>query len=1039
MDTEYPDPNPTRPSNSLGGPYFVPGIELYGYDESELVDDRVAHGTYDAQPLSDPGDATEDSDGEDIGLDGLAASVEQELLQDAEFEPKTSGIIPHSDNESTDLTGTSGDENEVFDRPEPGRTSRARGRGSRSRGVGRRRGRLPKGRGDLTGRGGRESVESFDVLLDGRVKKRGRLVPRGEGRGAGRKGKRGPRIVKDAGREFNELQNKATRAFVAQRWEECEDICKQALQLNPEIFAAHSLLSQVYSEQGRTQDSLEVLFNGALTIREPSVWWEVVFRIQDVLPDDENERTQRLLQAYSNIVRLNKHDYHARLARIELFQETGNRNGVVKECKSILVSHPHDLKTLRLLAEESLNIGTPARARPAFENAIEYYMEVQSQEEEEGFTFRDLNLYAELLKQLKEYSNGLQEVKRLARWLLGRQEEWYWDDFQADDREWDDEDEPRRIEVTNFIRGRFRNDQYGQGLPPDVRVKMGLFRLHFGPDHLQEALVRRSCCTFPLKLTTQQCHFNAYDPAINLPLELVQEFEDLIRDIAEALYQRGHHADAMRFFKALETGHVHMDVATSRQAGKSACAIGDEDMAFVYFCKVIELQPRDSEIRLGLAAITRRRGDLDKVKEHIDQVVQIETPHTLHNIAVRQEDANTLMGYVSQRAGIDLGALDPPEQQDEGEGGNVNLGNEVMEDDLVTDQIPHDLIRRPSREQQLKKLLAKLMWRPRPSGRYTNYRPRDQEKQKRSLDVAERNVRELYSQLNSLQNRVNAGDERAKFDWTAIAQDLTSEFLSQKSFFPSVGAAKNIVFLGFRSSDRQAAATSAPRSKEFFEVFGEYIMQTEGDNSRPLMTNDWPKQLSGVPRHFGGISFHEWFEILLQYALNVCTLYDDPSCYDILSRLLDCLIFIHHQPSFRALKTAEVACCLHLNDNTKACELLRWFTSEDPLCADVYRLYGLVHRVHDGPVHAYSTGPQQKYFSRLVKARDYLAMNQEQRKRIRTHGVDIERIVEKHTKDREACTPLAHSYITSTSRTSLLKPPLPSHHHYHHHHHPSPN
>ena len=64
-----------------------------------------------------------------------------------------------------------------------------------------------------------------------------------------------------------------------------------------------------------------------------------------------------------------------------------------------------------------------------------------------------------------------------------------WERFDEDDREWDGYDSPRRIKTNGFIPDQWPRDSYGLGLPLELRIKLGLFRLKMGYEHKDEALV----------------------------------------------------------------------------------------------------------------------------------------------------------------------------------------------------------------------------------------------------------------------------------------------------------------------------------------------------------------------------------------------------------------------------------------------------------------------------------------------------------------------------------------------------------------------
>ena len=106
-------------------------------------------------------------------------------------------------------------------------------------------------------------------------------------------------------------------------------------------------------------------------------------------------------------------------------------------------------------------------------------------------TWSDVNIIVELYGFQDRFDEGILQLKSLARWLLGRGQEKYWEAFDKDDREWDSGDAPRRIEVPDFVPGRYDSDSYGEGLPLDLRIKLGIFRLKGTRQDLEEAIVRR--------------------------------------------------------------------------------------------------------------------------------------------------------------------------------------------------------------------------------------------------------------------------------------------------------------------------------------------------------------------------------------------------------------------------------------------------------------------------------------------------------------------------------------------------------------------
>ena len=105
-----------------------------------------------------------------------------------------------------------------------------------------------------------------------------------------------------------------------------------------------------------------------------------------------------------------------------------------------------------------------------------------------SFTWAAINIVTELYGFQQRYDEGLVELKSLARWLLGRREDVYWDTYTQDDREWDMDDQPRRIEIPEYVPGEHDISTYGDGLPLELRIKLGIFRLRSESRDLEEAI-----------------------------------------------------------------------------------------------------------------------------------------------------------------------------------------------------------------------------------------------------------------------------------------------------------------------------------------------------------------------------------------------------------------------------------------------------------------------------------------------------------------------------------------------------------------------
>ena len=319
---------------------------------------------------------------------------------------------------------------------------------------------------------------------------------RGTGRFSGRFGarggkgiKRGPRKPLDPSPEFKMLHSEATSAFIDGDYDRATDLVKRAIQINPEMFAAHSLLSEIFLAQGEKDRALTALFSGAHTRpRDPSVWAKVARMILERAGEDRQAALSDVIYCYSRVVDIDSRNLNARFQRAAIYRELGYNGRAATDYERILKEVPHNVRALRQLAEVNIDLNNVQTAIDYWSESVEYYMSLDPEEAPE-FSWSDVNFYAELFSYIGQPAEGLKGIKSLSRWLLGRGDDTMWEDFHEDDREWDPNDSPRRIKTDGYIPKQWPRDSYGLGLPLELRIKLGLCRLRMGYEQKDEALV----------------------------------------------------------------------------------------------------------------------------------------------------------------------------------------------------------------------------------------------------------------------------------------------------------------------------------------------------------------------------------------------------------------------------------------------------------------------------------------------------------------------------------------------------------------------
>ena len=314
---------------------------------------------------------------------------------------------------------------------------------------------------------------------------------KGRGGHSGRGGKRGPRKPLEPSHEFKILHSQATMAFIDHNYGKAEDLAQQAIQVNPEMFPAHSLLSEIHMARGDKDKALTALFHGAHTRpRDTQMWFNIAELILERAGEDRVSGIRDAIYCYSRVIGVDPTHIEGRIRRAALNCELGHKGRAAYEYELLLKYTPHDLTVLRSLAEIYTDLDEVQRAIRHYNESVAHY---QSQEPlvVTAFTWSDLNIYAELFNYSAQYENGIMKLKSVSRWLLGRGEDEFWDSYYEDDREWDADDVPRRDETSQFCPGKHDSGTYGFGLPLELRIKLGIFRLKSEEKNLDEAMVGR--------------------------------------------------------------------------------------------------------------------------------------------------------------------------------------------------------------------------------------------------------------------------------------------------------------------------------------------------------------------------------------------------------------------------------------------------------------------------------------------------------------------------------------------------------------------
>ncbi|KAF2399821.1 hypothetical protein EJ06DRAFT_477529 [Trichodelitschia bisporula] len=552
----------------------------------------------------------------------------------------------------------------------------------------------------------------------------------------GKKARKRQQAEAEQSPEFARLNGLVTKAWLREDWDSAYKYALEAVKINPEVFPLHGTIAEILVKKGRFEDALGALFAGAHSAADAAAWWYVVDRFNEIGIDDRATK-EKLGYCYSRILEMNPKDYAARVGRMKNHRALGHHVRSKNECFVLLKTEPYDTEVLIELAEITSTLKDTAAAVPVFEAYFENAMEGPPGLDPD-MLWQLMSFFVDLLNQAKRYEEALFRLRSISRWLLGRAEETYWDEF-PDDTEWDVEDQPRRIKVPQFIPGRYDPSLYGESLPVEMRERLGLIRLWMGPEHFEEA----------------KFHLEFLHPEDLSNISYLYEYPELFREVGDALRESSHYTEALRFYEPLLNTPQVLDSVFYFEIAICYQALGrDEDVK--RSIQHLKYNSKDPQFLVGLAKLYQAQGKDDQMWKMIHQLRRIGAYQMVRDsgLPLLQEQPNTKNNPSTTGEGADIDYLI---QEARGTGA-----------------------RRPRKEK-------------RPG--QPNYRGEARQEHERHLDGV---VRAIYDAMVALEDK-KEDDTAAMEEWVTLATELFESFRNQRAFFPRDKGTK---FTGFRWDNR---------------------------------------------------------------------------------------------------------------------------------------------------------------------------------------------------------------------------------------------
>ena len=296
----------------------------------------------------------------------------------------------------------------------------------------------------------------------------------------GRAYHRGPRKAAEPSGDIKARLSQLTTDTMNGNFSRAKARALEIIRINSEIHAAWKTLGSILRDEGSLDKGLNCLVYAAHLRPKDSKGWEVC---ADLAYEDGNLPTAR--HCYTAAVTADQRNTDARLGRARVYHDQGLLPKAVSEFRKVVSIRPLALEVVRDLASASVDMGDVTEvefAISAYRHCLDHSRQAGNIAEPAlGVSWADIGVYVELHARMGHFQEAIRELKSLSRWLLGRADESFWDDWEGDDREWDGDD-LRRGGIPGFNKSIHGPYAFGIGLPLDLRCRLVLYRRYLGDE-----------------------------------------------------------------------------------------------------------------------------------------------------------------------------------------------------------------------------------------------------------------------------------------------------------------------------------------------------------------------------------------------------------------------------------------------------------------------------------------------------------------------------------------------------------------------------
>ncbi|POS76573.1 hypothetical protein DHEL01_v205031 [Diaporthe helianthi] len=715
----------------------------------------------------------------------------------------------------------------------------------------------------------------------------------------------------------------ASEAWGQGRFEDALEITLEIIRVNAETWDAWVMLSSIYEETGNMAEAIMAkCFAAHLRPRDFDGWLSCAnYALDDVTPGQRETNLATAQLCFSAAIRANRKSLKARVGKANCALEAGDSNVAAAEYSKVLKRRPYDMVLLRNMAEAAFDARNAKKyveeARGYYETLIKW-IRSGGQPLRGMFEWSDVIIFVEMCAFLEKHSDAALALRSLARMLIGRASEEFWDRFE-DDREWDQEEE-RRLEVHEYDTHKFPRETYGPALPPDLRAKLAIYRLKLQQEE---------------EVTRHMQWLNSQDPSI---FNFFLDTPFVIKDLANELFEARRITSALEFYDLYKRLITEPDAEILVQQGKCYLEMEDQATAEECFIAAIEIDDDNIEARYELAQ--------------------------MYETNQEQEEAFLLVNEALQ--------LERDQKRDARKNGEGDGGEQVKSQKRVRQKVLRDKAARPKRARRVYvRRMANKAQREKYEESVTN---NFKEKYQRVLDLRE----QVKSGDKAAEEEWMAAAQDLVDDFRSFKEfypwDKYLSFMGYGSFFQENRKRREQMQQQQQQQEQEAQQQEradgdqevgdAPEPNNELEAMAERLQQNlapdEGDDSMQPTLNRSEHR---------GIPFDEWLDLFLEYAISLARHQKAKEAYLVCQSARDSIVYKSSDNTF-LIHVAWAACAVYAADEETCVAVARFFMRSNPAATDSYRVFSALCRVCQSPVSWYASGPAQKYILRQIKAMD---------------------------------------------------------------------